>query len=385
MSPLPAKVLHPHEHLGDWIGLTLEERWLAVLLPSQHRPQRLPGGRLTLIDRRVVRGPDRQEHIDRDAHGGDAQEREREAPVARHAGVEQHSGVDNARRDEDALRFHPRGHEHRENGAEGQELGPFGAAALIGGGAAAHQRREQENRDHRSHQHAHHVVRRGQGQQVDNEQQVVIVRLTGLLIVPAHDQPQDQGDRHQAQRVHLLVHDRLVPYGERGGADERAPQRGEAAGQGDRHDRPHPALADQEPARRGHGARGRRKQVDALRIAGGERQHAPHMRHHREQRIAGRMGDPQDLRGGDVFRRVPELGGRGQRGDVQRQRAQEDEAGPEIRRSLLDGIVHVVPDARWSDVSVRAAASGRIGTSCWPVWRLPAPAPRASARGSSPA
>jgi len=51
------------------------------------------------------------------------------------------------------------------------------------------------------------VVGRGEGEQIDDQQQVVIVRLAGRLVVPAHDEPENQRDGEQAQRVDLLVDD----------------------------------------------------------------------------------------------------------------------------------------------------------------------------------
>jgi hypothetical protein len=63
VAPLPEEVLPPHQQLGGETRLTLHERRLAVLLPREHRHQRVPGGGLTLVDRREV--PQRwQEDVD---------------------------------------------------------------------------------------------------------------------------------------------------------------------------------------------------------------------------------------------------------------------------------------------------------------------------------
>ena len=179
------------------------------------------------------------------------------------------------------------------------------------------------------------MVRRGQGEQIDDQQQVVIVRLTRRLVVPAHDEPENQRDGEQAQRIDLLVDDRLIPHGERGGGNDRPGERRQAAWPQRRHERAQPALGDEEPAPRRDRARHGREQIDSLRVGVGERQQSPHVRHEHEERIARRVRNAERVRRGDVFGRIPELRRRGQGEDVEYQCAQGDTSRHQVRR--LDG------------------------------------------------
>src|SRR5438552_13563962 len=192
--------------------------------------------------------------------------------------------------------------------------------------------RQQQDHHDRPDQHPHHVVGRGEREQIHDQQQVVVVRLARRLVVPSHDEPQHQRDGEQRQRVHLFVHDRLIPHRERGGGADRTRQRGEPPRPHGRDPRPHPALAHQEPAPRRDGARHGGEQVDAHRISRGERQQPPSVRDEREQRIARWVGNAERVGGGDVLGRVPELRRRRERHPVQHQRAQADERGHEIGR-----------------------------------------------------
>ena len=176
------------------------------------------------------------------------------------------------------------------------------------------------------------MVRGGERQQVDDQQQIVIVGLACGLVVPAHDQPEDERDRQQTERVHLLVHDRLIPHRERRGRHDCAGEGGQTARPRRRHDRAQPAFADEKPAARGHRARHGGEEVDAFRVTHGPRNQSPHVRDQREQRIAGWMRNAEGVGGGDVFRRVPELRRGGEREDVQNQRAEGYTRGHEIRR-----------------------------------------------------
>ena len=218
--------------------------------------------------------------------------------------------------------------QQRPDGREHDELRPLDVALARRHRPLLFERRQQQHHHHRAHEHAHHVVRRGEREQIDDQQQIVVVRVARRLIVPTHDQPQNQGDREQAQCVHLLVDDRLIPYRERRRRDDGAGERGEAPRPQGGHERAQPALAHEEPAPGGDGARQRGEQVDALRIARHQRDQPPDVRHEHEQRIAGRMRDPEHVRRGDVFRCVPKLGGRRERQHVQHEGAERHDTGP---------------------------------------------------------
>src|SRR2546428_13628641 len=72
----------------------------------------------------------------------------------------------------------------------------------------------------------------------------------------------------------------------------------------------------------------------SLGIRGGERQQAPCVGDQREQGVARRVRDAEHVGGGDVFGRVPELGGRRERRDVEDQGAERHDPGPEVGRGF---------------------------------------------------
>ena len=319
------------------IHRVLEDRRLAVLAARQDVPQRRPRGGLTFIDRREVRRADRQEDVDRQAGRRHAERHERKPPVPRvqrrvqDGEYEQEAGgVDGAHV------LEPQRHQHPPERREHEELRPLDASLLVRLGPLGGrlERRVQQHHHHRPDQHTHHVVGGGEGEEIEDQQEIVVVRFTGGLVVPAHDQPEDQGDREQAQRIDLLVHDRLVPHREGGRGDERAGERGEAARPDGRDHIPKPALADQEPTARrrraGHGG----EQVDALGVRPDPWDQTPHVPHEHEQRVPRRVRNAQAVGGGEVLRRVPELR-RGRQGhDVEQQGAEGHGGGHEIGRAL---------------------------------------------------
>ncbi len=348
MRELPAEILRVVDDLrpiqrsrvtrvpapGSLRGI-VEDRRLAVLHAENDVPQRPPGGRLPFVDRRMEAGANREIGVDRQPHDRDEQRRDRERGVAGRARVHQ-CGEEQHARDGDRLpALESERHEQPPHTGDHQELRPLDAALGIGRGPLLLERRIQQDEHHRPDEHAHHVVRRGQGEQIDDQQQVVIVCLAGRLIVPAHDEPQDQRDGEQAERVDLLVDDRLVPHRERGSGDEGAGQRRDAPRPQHRHERAEPALGDEEPATRRDRAREGGEQIDPLRVGAGNRQQAEHVRHEDEQRIARRVRDAQRVRRRDVFRRIPELRRRCEREDIENQRAERHAGRHQIWR--LDG------------------------------------------------
>ncbi len=72
----------------------------------------------------------------------------------------------------------------------------------------------------RRHQKGHQVVAQRERQQEDDQDQQVVIFSPAEVVAPAEDQPGEERDRHQADRVNLLVDDRLVPYGERRRGDQ---------------------------------------------------------------------------------------------------------------------------------------------------------------------
>ena len=96
VTELPTEVLHVIAELvsverermprvaESWrLRRIVEDRRLAVLLARQHRPQRLPIGRLTFVDRRMEAGADREIDVHRQPDDRDQQCGERERHVAR--------------------------------------------------------------------------------------------------------------------------------------------------------------------------------------------------------------------------------------------------------------------------------------------------------------
>ena len=334
-APLPREVLDPHPDLRREGRLALPHRRLPVLLAREHVPQRRPVGRLTFVDRREVGRADRQEQIDRYADHRDDQHRDREVPVPRlddrvaQRAKKQHGGELERR---GALE--PARHDQRVHAAEHQPLRPLDPARPHVARPLRLKLRKQQHHHHGPDQHAHHVIRGRERQQVHDHQQMVIVPLAQRLVVPAHDEPEHERHGEERERVDLLVHHRLVPHRERRGRDERPRHRGQPARPAGRHPAAHPALAHEEPAPRRDRARDPGEQVDPLRVVRHPRYEAPRVSDEHEQRVAGRVGDAEDVCGRDVLRRVPELGGRGERRDIDDQGAEGDEAREEIGRAL---------------------------------------------------
>ncbi len=275
----------------------VERRRLAELLAREQRPERLPGCRLALVQVGVEVGADRHEEVDA-------------RPDRRHE----------RRRDEEA------GREERPR------IGPQDVCQHGG-------------RDEDPHQ----VVRRREREQVHDEDEMVVAPGAGRLIAPPQHEPQHERDGQHADGVHLLVRHRLVPDGERRGADDRARRRGEPPRPVGRHDGAQPALPDEEPEPGRDRARRGGEQIDASRVVGAQREQSPGMGDDHEQRVSRRMRNPERVRGGDVFGGVPKLGRRGERRDVEDESAQRDAGRYRIRRTLFahgrPGLVPELPDA----------------------------------------
>ena len=139
--------------------------------------ERRPRRRLTFVEIRVEVRADRHEEVDARAYGG-----------------------------------HERGRDQEARTGEGARIG-----------------RQDVGEHGGSRQHAHQVVRRREREQVDDEHQVAVAPRIRRLVRPPDHEPEDEGNRQHAHRVDLFVHDRLVPHGERRGADQGARGRGRAA------------------------------------------------------------------------------------------------------------------------------------------------------------
>ena len=99
----------------------------------------------------------------------------------------------------------------------------------------------------RRREDAHEMVGRREGEQVDDEDEVMIAPGAHRLVRPPYGEPEHQGDRQDAQGIDLLIHHRLVPHGERRRPDDGTRARHEPPPLCNRHDGPQPALSDQEP------------------------------------------------------------------------------------------------------------------------------------------
>ena len=66
----------------------------------------------------------------------------------------------------------------------------------------------------------HEMVSYRQRQDERDEYQKVVISALAEVFAPVKGQPREQCDGHERDRVDLLVHIGLVPYGERGGAHD---------------------------------------------------------------------------------------------------------------------------------------------------------------------
>jgi hypothetical protein len=170
--------------------LPFHERWLPVLLALEVVLEALPGRRaqgaieaqlgcarrdLTFVDRREVRSPDRLR--------GERRHAERHRPGA------------------------------------GEHQPP----------ASQHRWPLEDDREHegRRGDHADHVVRVAETEQVRGEEELAIGARRVRIVEPPQREPGDDRDAEERERVDLLADYRLIPDGESGGAEQRRKRSGD--------------------------------------------------------------------------------------------------------------------------------------------------------------
>ncbi len=180
------------------------------------------------------------------------------------------------------------------------------------------------------------MIAQREGEEEDDQDEQVVVFAFAQVVAPAEDQPGQQGDGHEADRVDLLVDDRLVPHGEGGCRDQgrgSSAQEAEALVVGEEGHHP---VDDEEPECGGHAAVRRREEVDL---------HCGRKRQRREQQfpsagqqdedgVPGRVWDANDMGGGDVLARVPERRGRRQRDHVEQEDRESGDARVAVGRCV---------------------------------------------------
>ncbi len=308
-APLPVEVLEVVGHLRPEGGEPLRHRRLGVLLTCQcrgellaprraerqHADDRLPqrgAGRVRFVDDRVQPRADREVQVHRKPDHREHRAPRVDPPVQEH------------------LRLHQE--EQQDDGGRGEK--------------------------------GHQVVGHREGEHEDDEdERVVVVPAPPLhtavrfhVVAPEEDHPAEQRDGEQADGVDLLVDVALVPHRVRGGRHQHRRARSHPAHHLRRGERRQDPVHHQEPERRRPCAHQRREEVDPHRHGEPRRrqQQLPRPRHQHEERVTGRMRDPEDVRGGDVLARIPEPGRGRERDRVQRENQHTREQRQQVGRAM---------------------------------------------------
>ena len=191
--------------------------------------------------------------------------------------------------------------------------------------------------DRGSGEHARHVVRVAEPAEVRDEHEDPVGLATVRVVGPANHQPRDHGDADERDRVDLLVHDRLIPDGERRRADERRRARRRApAASAPGTSRPgsRSVMRNHMPADTALQIAARMLMRTATVVAIGRIENTRPMM--TKSGLPGGWGSPKRVRRRDVLARVPHRRGRRQGDQVQHECAERDAEGGSVRRAVVE-------------------------------------------------
>ncbi len=229
---------------------------------------------------------------------------------------------------------------------------------------------QQGEDDHRrSHQHHDQVVGDRQAHDVDGQQQnlpdlPLVVERAQVGHQPGHEDEGRGGDR---------VNLGLGGVGPDSPQESRDHRRGERPAQ---HGHPgaeraipadHPLQhphRDQEQQRRPHRPAQHREEIQPGGDLERQRQHRDRPPEDHEQRRARRMGDPQDVAGGDEFPGIPEGDGGGHGQQIDHQRESEGDPGHDPMLFSVHGLVRGLGCRGGDNGAQRARSAGRVVPPC---------------------
>ena len=191
-----------------------------------------------------------------------------------------------------------------------------------------------KNQKRRSRQEGHQVIADRERQDKDHENEQVVVATAPQPLAPATGEPGEQRNREERNRIDLFIHIGLVPDREGGGADQGRCGGADLAEERALGEEAQNVVDDEEPEPVRECAHERRKEIDANRgrEAEGFEEDLPGAGQQDKERISGRVGDSQDMRGGDVFAGIPEGSGAGQGGRIENPDCKRHGSGPDVGR-----------------------------------------------------
>ncbi len=187
-----------------------------------------------------------------------------------------------------------------------------------------------------SHQEPRWMVRVAESHEVGAQDDQAVSLGAVRVVAPPHDEPRYDGEEQERDRVHLLIHDRLVPYRECSRPDQNGNQCSND---------PLPALAepayehalrDEEPRARGQRAAQGCQNVDPHCRPGRYWQQREHAAQEHKKRIPRRVRNPEHICRGDVLAGVPHCGRRGQREEIEYEDEQCCDARGEVRGAVIE-------------------------------------------------